>query len=43
VTVGDSLRYVLVILVKGIESRDSSAAVMADLARLVHAQATAAR
>jgi beta-lactamase class A len=43
VTVGDGLRYVLVILVKGIESRDSSAALMADLARLVHAQATGGR
>lgn len=33
-------RYVLVVLVRGLESKDHSAALMADIARLVHARAT---
>jgi hypothetical protein len=41
--VGDTLRYVLVIMVKGLDSRDSSAALMADLSRLVYARATGGR
>jgi beta-lactamase class A len=43
VGVGDTLRYVLVIMVKGLDSRDSSAALMADLSRLVYARATGGR
>jgi beta-lactamase class A len=39
VMAGD-VRYVLVVLVKGLDSKDSSAAVIADLARLVHGRAT---
>jgi beta-lactamase class A len=40
VAVGDTLRYVLVVMVKGLDSRDSSAALMADISRLVYARAT---
>jgi len=40
VTVGDRTRYVLALMVRGLESTDSSAALMADLTRLVHARAT---
>jgi beta-lactamase class A len=40
VAVGDTLRYVLVVMVRGLDSRDSSAALMADLSRLVYARAT---
>jgi beta-lactamase class A len=43
VGVGDTLRYVLVVMVKGLDSRDSSAALIADVARLVHAEATTGR
>ncbi len=43
VGVGDTLRYVLVVMVKGLDSRDSSAALMADIARLVHADARSGR
>jgi len=43
VGVGDTLRYVLVVMVSGLDSRDSSAALIADLTRLVHARATGGR
>ena len=41
VTAGDGTRYVLALMVRGLESKDSSAALMADLSRLVYAHATA--
>jgi len=40
VTAADGTRYVLALMVRGLDSRDSSAALMADLARLVHERAT---
>jgi beta-lactamase class A len=40
VGVGDTLRYVLVVMVKGLDSRDSSSALIADLSRLVYGRAT---
>jgi beta-lactamase class A len=43
VTVDDGARYVLALMVRGLDSKDSSAALMADLTRLVHAHATASR
>lgn len=40
VTTGDGTRYVLALMVRGLDSRDSSDALLADLTRLVHAHAT---
>jgi beta-lactamase class A len=39
VTAGDGTRYVLALMVRGLDAKDSSAALMADLTRLVHARA----
>jgi beta-lactamase class A len=39
VTAGDGTRYVLALMVRGLDSRDSSAALMADLSRIVHEHA----
>jgi beta-lactamase class A len=36
VTAADGTRYVLALMVRGLDSRDSSAALMADLARIVY-------
>jgi len=42
VTAGDGARYVLALMVRGLDSRDSSAALMADLSRIVYDHAMAA-
>lgn len=42
VTAGDGTRYVLALMVRGLESRDSSAVLMADLSRIVYEHAMAA-
>ena len=39
VTAGDGTRYVLALMVRGLESKDSSAALMADLSRIVYERA----
>jgi beta-lactamase class A len=39
VTAGDGTRYVLALMVRGLESKDSSALLMADLSRLVYERA----
>jgi beta-lactamase class A len=39
VTAGDGTRYVLALMVRGLDSKDSSAALMADLSRLVYQRA----
>lgn len=39
VTAGDGTRYVLAVMVRGLESKDSSAALMADLSRIVYERA----
>jgi beta-lactamase class A len=41
VTAGDGTRYVLALMVRGLESKDSSAALMADLSRIVYGHAAA--
>jgi beta-lactamase class A len=43
VTAGNGTRYALALMVRGLDSKDSSAALMADLTRLVHARAAASR
>jgi beta-lactamase class A len=42
VTAADGTRYVLALMVRGLESRDSSAALMADLSRIVYGHAVPA-